>query len=405
MLQGKEIVLGVCGGIAAYKAVELVRLYVKAGARVSVIMTAAAQEFITPLTFQTLSGRPVHSALFSLLQEQDIGHISLADRADLLVIAPATANLIGKLASGIADDLLTTTVMACKAPLLLVPAMNTHMWEHPACRRNLAQLRQDGCHVLPPVTGLLACGWEGQGKMPEPQAICDETRRLLTPQDLAGETVLVTAGPTREELDPMRFLSNHSSGKMGYAIARAAAERGAKVHLVAGPTALPTPSGVELRRVASALDMHAAVMALAPACSIIVKAAAVADYRPSRRQAQKIKKGGEAHLTLELERNPDILAELGRLPGKRLLVGFAAETERLLEHARRKLQEKNLDLIVANDLTAEGAGFAVDTNLVQLIYRDGTVEDLPQMSKDQLARQLLDRIAARLQGRKGHEAQ
>lgn len=399
MLQGKEIVLGVCGGIAAYKAAELVRLYVKAGAKVSVIMTAAAQEFITPLTFQTLSGRPVHSELFSLVQEQDIGHISLADRADLLVIAPATANLIGKLASGIADDLLTTTVMACKAPLLLVPAMNTNMWEHPACRRNLAQLQEDGCHVLPPVTGLLACGWEGQGKMPEPQAICDESRRLLTPQDLAGETVLVTAGPTREELDPMRFLSNHSSGKMGYAIARAAAERGAKVHLVAGPTTLPTPPGVELRRVVSARDMHAAVMAVAEDCSVIVKAAAVADYRPSRRQAQKIKKGGEAHLTLELERNPDILAELGRLPGKRLLVGFAAETEQLLEHARRKLREKNLDLIVANDLTAEGAGFAVDTNLVQLIYRDGTVEDLPQMSKDQLARQLLDRVVAQLEGR------
>ncbi|MEZ4485917.1 MAG: bifunctional phosphopantothenoylcysteine decarboxylase/phosphopantothenate--cysteine ligase CoaBC, partial [Syntrophotaleaceae bacterium] len=250
--------------------------------------------------------------------------------------------------------------------------------------------------VLQPVTGQLACGWEGQGKMPEPQAICDESRRLLTPQDLAGETVLVTAGPTREELDPMRFLSNHSSGKMGYAIAWAAAERGAKVHLVAGPTALPTPAGVTLRRVVSALDMHSAVMELAGDCSVIVKAAAVADYRPSCRQTQKIKKGTETSMAVELVRNPDILAELGRLPGKRLLVGFAAETERLQEHAQRKLQEKNLDLIVANDLTAEGAGFAVDTNRVRVIYRDGTVEDLPQMSKDQLARQLLDRVVARL---------
>ncbi len=400
MLQGKEIVLGVCGGIAAYKAAELVRLYVKAGANVSVVMTAAAQQFITPLTFQTLSGRPVHSELFSLLQEQDIGHISLADRADLLVIAPATANLIGKLAAGIADDLLTTTVMACKAPVLLVPAMNSNMWENPICRRNVAQLQQCGYQVMEPATGMLACGWEGQGKMPEPQAIRDQTQALLAPQDLAGETVLVTAGPTREELDPMRFLSNHSSGKMGYAIARAAAERGARVHLVAGPPALSTPLGVELRPVVSARDMHAAVMALAADCSIIVKAAAVADYRPSCRQPQKIKKGSESTLTLELQRNPDILAELGRLPGERLLVGFAAETEQLLENAQRKLQDKNLDLIVANDLTADGAGFAGDTNVVRLIYRNGRVEDLPQMSKELLAHRLLDRIRRQL-GDKG----
>jgi|LGVF01.2.fsa_nt_gb phosphopantothenoylcysteine decarboxylase/phosphopantothenate--cysteine ligase len=396
MLQGKEIVLGVCGGIAAYKAAELVRLYVKAGANVSVIMTAAAQEFITPLTFQTLSGRPVHSELFSLLQEQDIGHISLADRADLLVIAPTTANLIGKLAAGIADDLLTTTVMACKAPVLLVPAMNSNMWENPICRRSVSQLKQVGYQIMDPATGMLACGWEGQGKMPEPQAILEQTQRLLMPQDLVGETVLVTAGPTREELDPMRFLSNHSSGKMGYAIARAAADRGARVHLVAGPTALATPRGVELLSVVSARDMYTAVMDLATDCSIVVKAAAVADYRPSCRQEQKIKKSGESTLTMELQRNPDILAELGRLPGERLLVGFAAETEQLMDNARRKLQDKNLDLIVANDLTAEGAGFAGDTNVVQLIYRNGRVEDLPQMSKDLLAHSLLDRILSQL---------
>ena len=401
MLQGKEIVLGVCGGIAAYKAAELLRLYVKAGAKVSVIMTAAAQEFVTPLTFQTLSGRPVHSDLFNLLQEQDIGHISLADRADLLVIAPATANLIGKVAAGIADDLLTTTVMATKAPVLLVPAMNSNMWQNPVCQRNVAQLQQDGCHIMEPATGMLACGWEGQGKMPEPQAICDETRRLLSPQDLAGQTVLVTAGPTREELDPMRYLSNHSSGKMGYAIARAAAERGAKVHLVSGPTALQAPPGVELQPVVSAREMHSAVMALAPACSVVVKAAAVADFRPACRQEQKIKKGGEGTLALKLERNPDILAELGRLPGERLLVGFAAETERLLENAQRKLREKNLDMIVANDLTKEGAGFAVDTNVVRLIYRDGRAEDLPCMSKDQLAGALLDRIVHLLADKRG----
>lgn len=399
MLQGKEIVLGVCGGIAAYKAAELVRLYSKAGANVSVIMTEAAQEFITPLTFQTLSGRPVHTELFSLLQEQDIGHISLADRADLLVIAPATANLIGKLAAGIADDLLTTTVMACKAPVLLVPAMNNNMWENPICRRNVEQLQKAGYEVMEPATGMLACGWEGQGKMPEPQAIREQTQHLLVPQDLAGETVLVTAGPTREELDPMRFLSNHSSGKMGYAIARAAADRGARVHLVAGPTALATPRGVELRQVVSARDMHAAVMDLAKDCSIVVKAAAVADYRPVCRQDQKIKKGGESTLSLELQRNPDILAELGQLQGERFLVGFAAETEQLLENARRKLKDKNLDLIVANDLTAEGAGFAGDTNVVRLVYRNGSVEDLPQMSKDRLAHSLLDRIRSQLPGK------
>ncbi len=391
MLEGKEIVLGVCGGIAAYKAAELVRLYVKAGARVSVVMTAAAREFVTPLTFQALSGRPVFLELFNLVQEQQIGHISLADRADLLVVAPATANLLGKMVAGIADDLLTTTAMACKAPRLLVPAMNSNMWEDPICRRNVAQLREFGVQIMEPATGMLACGWEGQGKMPEPQAILDLTRSLLGPRDLVGETLLVTAGPTREELDPMRFLSNHSTGRMGYAIARAAAERGARVRLVSGPVERPAPAGVELHCVISAREMHARVMALVKDCSMVFKTAAVADFRPAFRHPQKLKKGQEPSLVLELRRNPDILAELGRLPGDRLLVGFAAETEHLGEHARRKLEEKNLDLIVANDLTVEGAGFGVETNVVRLIYRDGTEEELPQMSKDQLAHQLLDR--------------
>jgi phosphopantothenoylcysteine decarboxylase/phosphopantothenate--cysteine ligase len=398
-MKDKKIILGVCGGIAAYKAAELVRLYVKAGARVFVVMTASACEFVSPLTFQTLSGNPVHRDLFDLIQEREIGHISLADRADLVVVAPATANVIGKVAAGIADDLLTTTIMATKAPVLFVPAMNSNMWENPIYQRNQRTLQEAGHRFMEPATGLLACGWEGKGKLPDPEDILAETRRLLAPRDLAGETLLVTAGPTREELDPVRFLSNYSSGKMGYAIARAAVERGARVMLVSGPTALPVPRGVEYHPVVSAVQMRQAVMELAPDCTVVVKAAAVADYRPVCRSDRKIKKSGENRITLELERNPDILGELGRLPGERLLVGFAAETEALLENARSKLEKKNLDLIVANDVTREGAGFDVDTNIVRLLYRDGRVEDFPQMSKDRLAGLLLDRIVE-LRGKK-----
>jgi phosphopantothenoylcysteine decarboxylase/phosphopantothenate--cysteine ligase len=398
-MKDKKIILGVCGGIAAYKAAELVRLYVKAGARVFVVMTASACEFVSPLTFQTLSGNPVHRDLFDLIQEREIGHISLADRADLVVVAPATANVIGKVAAGIADDLLTTTIMATKAPVLFVPAMNSNMWENPIYQRNQRTLQEAGHRFMEPATGLLACGWEGKGKLPDPEDILAETRRLLAPRDLAGETLLVTAGPTREELDPVRFLSNYSSGKMGYAIARAAVERGARVMLVSGPTALPVPRGVEYHPVVSAVQMRQAVMELAPDCTVVVKAAAVADYRPVCRSDRKIKKSGENRITLELERNPDILGELGRLPGERLLVGFAAETEALLENARSKLEKKNLDLIVDNDVTREGAGFDVDTNIVRLLYRDGRVEDFPQMSKDRLAGLLLDRIVE-LRGKK-----
>jgi phosphopantothenoylcysteine decarboxylase/phosphopantothenate--cysteine ligase len=391
-MKDKKIILGVCGGIAAYKAAELVRLYVKAGAGVFVVMTDSARQFVSPLTFQTLSGNPVHWELFNLIQEQEIGHISLADRADLLVVAPATANVIGKVAAGIADDLLTTTIMATKAPVLFVPAMNSNMWENPIYQQNQRKLQDGGCHFMEPAVGMLACGWEGKGKLPDPEAILAETQRLLAPRDLAGETLLVTAGPTREELDPVRFLSNYSSGKMGYAIARAAARRGARVLLVSGPTALPVPGGVEFYPVVSACQMRQKVMELAPACTVVIKAAAVADYRPVRRSEQKIKKSTGDTITLKLERNPDILGELGRLPGKRLLVGFAAETEALLENARRKLQEKNLDLIVANDVTREGAGFDVETNIVRLLYRGGRVEDFPQMSKDMVAGVLLDRV-------------
>lgn len=398
MLKDKTILLGVSGGIAAYKAVELLRLYVKAGAAVHVIMTKGACEFVTPLTFQTLSGHPVHTELFNLMQEMEIGHIALADRADLVVVAPATANVIGKLAGGIADDLLTTTLMATKAPVLLVPAMNVNMYENPIYRRNEQSLRDCGYHILDPICGFLACGWEGKGKLPNPAVIVEESRRLLAPQDFAGESLLVTAGPTREELDPVRFLSNHSSGKMGYAIARAARLRGAQVVLVSGPTALPVPCGVERVDVVSARDMETAVLGRFAAATVVIKAAAVADYRPAERAGEKIKKNGQGGMVLELEQNPDILRRLGEVKERQLLVGFAAETADLLGNARRKLEEKGLDLIVANDVTMPGAGFDSDTNIVRLLYRDGRMEELPQLDKDEVAWQLIDRIVALRRG-------
>ena len=393
MLKGKTILLGVTGGIAAYKAVELLRLYVKAGAEVFVVMTKSAREFVTPLTFQTLSGNPVHTELFNLYQEQEIGHISLADRADLVVVAPATANIIGKVAGGLADDLLSTTLLATKSPVLFVPAMNVNMYENPLYQANQKKLEGFGYYFLEPATGYLACGWEGKGKLPEPQTIFEESLRLLSPRDLNGETVLVTAGPTREELDPVRYLSNYSSGKMGYAIARIARQRGARVILVSGPTALAVPCGVEMVQVASARQMRDAVMARLAEATVVIKAAAVADYRPTKRAEHKIKKGQEAELELILEKNPDILAELGQCKTTQLLVGFAAETTELVENARKKLETKNLDLIVANDVSRSDAGFDVDTNAVRLLYRDGSSEELPLLSKDEVARQLLDRIA------------
>ena len=393
MLKGKTILLGVTGGIAAYKAVELLRLYVKAGAEVFVVMTKSAREFVTPLTFQTLSGNPVHTELFNLYQEQEIGHISLADRADLVVVAPATANIIGKVAGGLADDLLSTTLLATKSPVFFVPAMNVNMYENPLYQANQKKLEGFGYYFLEPATGYLACGWEGKGKLPDPQTIFEESLRLLSPRDLNGETVLVTAGPTREELDPVRYLSNYSSGKMGYAIARIARQRGARVILVSGPTALAAPCGVEMVQVASARQMRDAVMARLAEATVVIKAAAVADYRPTKRAEHKIKKGQEAELELILEKNPDILAELGQCKTTQLLVGFAAETTELVENARKKLETKNLDLIVANDVSRSDAGFDVDTNAVRLLYRDGSSEELPLLSKDEVARQLLDRIA------------
>jgi len=392
MLQGKTVVLGVSGGIAAYKAVELLRLLTKAGAEVHVVMTKSAREFVTPLTFQTLSGNPVHTDLFNLYQEQEIGHIALADRADLFILAPATANLIGKIAQGLADDLLTTSVMATKAPVLVVPAMNSNMYENPLYQRNEKLLIEYGYHLLEPDSGELACGWEGKGKLPDPEQILAAAKSALSPKDLLGCQLLVTAGPTREEIDPVRYLSNYSSGKMGYAIAAMARRRGASVTLVSGPTSLRVPAGVKCNQVSSAEEMRAAVLEVAAGADVIIKAAAVADYRPVSRSGQKLKKTGD-EMVLELEKNPDILAELGADKGELILVGFAAETERLLAHAAEKLKKKNLDLIVANDITREGAGFNVDTNIVRFLYADGKVEELGLMSKEQVAERLLDQVA------------
>ena len=392
MLNGKSIVLGVCGGIAAYKAVELLRLYVKAGADVHVIMTRAAQKFVGPLTFQTLSANPVHTELFDLYQEQEIGHISLADRADLLVVAPATANLIGKVAHGIADDLLTTTIMATKAPVVFAPAMNTNMLENPLYFDNQSRLEKFGYRFIDPVSGDLACGWQGKGKLPDPEQIFTDSLLSIRESDLAGETILITAGPTREEIDPVRYLSNYSSGKMGYAIAKAAAARGAKVVLVSGPTSLDSPNGVETIHVVSAQQMNGVVLERAHEATVVIKAAAVADYRPLVRADGKVKKDGHENWAVELEKTPDILAALGKLSLDALLVGFAAETDDLIGNARKKLEKKNVDLIVANDVSRTDAGFEVDTNAVRLLFRDGSEEDLPLMPKSEVANTLLDRI-------------
>jgi phosphopantothenoylcysteine decarboxylase/phosphopantothenate--cysteine ligase len=392
MLEGKTVILGVTGGIAVYKAVELLRLLTKAGARVHVVMTKAAAEFVTPLTFQTLSGNPVHSELFNLITEQEIGHISLADRADLFIIAPATANFVGKLAHGLADDLLSTTVMATKAPVLLVPAMNVNMYDNRIYQENETTLKRHGYLFVEPATGWLACGWEGKGKMQDPAVILEEALRHLTQKDLLGLKVLVTAGPTREEIDPVRYISNHSSGRMGFAIARAARLRGAEVILISGPVSIVPPFGLEPVPVTTAAEMHSAVLALAHTCDIIIKAAAVADYRPLQRAGQKLKKkGGESDIPLV--KTADILAELGTIkrPGQ-TLVGFAAETEHLTENAAAKLAAKNLDMIVANDVSVEGAGFHGETNIVRFIWRDGRSEDLPLMSKEKVAEELLDRV-------------
>ncbi len=388
-MEKPNVVLGVTGGIACYKALELVRLLVQDSCSVRVVMTREATEFVAPLSFQTLSGAPVGTDLFSLTQESEIGHINLADGADVLVIAPATANVIAKLAAGIADDLLTTVVLATQAPLLVVPSMNVHMLAHPMVQGNLAKLRSAGCHVMEAAAGYLACGYEGKGRLPEPPAIVEEIRRLLRPKDLGGEKIVVTAGPSREPLDPVRFISNRSSGKMGYALARAAARRGAQVTLVSGPTALAAPEGVTTVPVVTAEEMRAAVLAEFDSATAVFMAAAVADYRPRSASGQKMKRSDD-NLRVEFVPNPDIVAELTARKRRQVVVGFAAETESLLENARKKLHRKNLDLVVANDVTQEGSGFDVDTNAVTLLDRDGAVTPLPVMSKDAVADRICD---------------
>lgn len=393
MLEGRKVVLGVTGGIAAYKAAELTRVLVKKGACVRVIMTVNAMEFVTPLTMQILSGNPVCSEMFSPPQDFEMAHISLSDFADILVIAPATANIIGKIASGIADDLLTTTVMAAKAPVLICPAMNVNMLTNVAVQENMAKLAARGYHLLEPGYGELACKTEGAGRLPDIPEIVEEMETILTVKDLTGEKLLVTAGPTREPLDPVRFITNYSSGKMGYALAVAAKRRGASVTLISGPTLLPVPRGVQFIGVATAREMREAVMAHYQAATAIIKAAAVADYRPAVRSDMKIKKQ-EGAFSLSLERNPDIIEELGRVKGDRLLIGFAMESENLMENARDKMLKKNIDYIAANMITVKGAGFQSDTNIVTIIGRDGEVEELPRMDKLQVADRILDKIKA-----------
>jgi phosphopantothenoylcysteine decarboxylase/phosphopantothenate--cysteine ligase len=396
MLKGKEIVLGVTGGIAAYKAAEFVRLLVKQEARVHVVMTQNAQKFVTPLTFQTLSGNPVVTDAFSLIEETQIGHIALADLADLIVILPASANIIGKIANGIADDFLSTMVMASKAPLLFAPSMNVNMWENKALQKNIETLRDRDYHFMEPGEGELACHWYGKGRLAELGDVMERMEDILSPKDLKGERILVTAGPTQEAIDPVRFITNHSSGKMGYALARVAKRRGAEVVLVSGPTSLSIPrSDIDLVSVKSAEEMRKAVDAHLKGCSVVIKAAAVSDYRPKEISRKKLKKTAPT-ISLEMVRTRDILGEIGKKKGKRILIGFAAETEDLVSNARKKLKEKNLDLIVVNDVTKPGAGFASETNQVKFLYPSGEVNELPMLSKEEVAQVILDEVSSLL---------
>ncbi len=393
MLKGKEIVLGVTGGIAAYKAAEFLRLLVKEGANVHVVMTRNAQEFITPFTFQTLSGNPVVTDLFTLIEDKKIGHIALADLAELIIILPATANIIGKIANGIADDFLSTMVMASKAPVLFVPSMNVNMWENKVFQKNIGRLVEVGHHFIEPGEGELACHWYGKGRLAELGEVMEKIGDLLSPKDLKGEKILITGGPTQEPIDPVRFLTNRSSGKMGYALAKVARQRGAEVVLVTGPTSLPIPRrDIKIFSVRTAEEMREAVLAHMKGCSVVIKAAAVSDYRPKRVSQKKLKKD-ESYASLELEKTTDILEEIGKKKGSQILVGFAAETEDLVTNANKKLKEKNLDLIVVNDVTKPDAGFGADTNQVKILYSSGEVRDLPLMSKEEVSQIILNDVA------------
>lgn len=398
-MKGKQIVLGVTGGIAAYKAAELVRLLVREEAVVKVAMTRNAARFVGPLTFEALSGNRVISDMWAG-EAGAMDHISWGQTTDLVIIAPATANFIAKMAHGIADDFLSTMTLATKVRILVCPSMNAAMYLNPATQENLRILRARGIHVMDPEAGALACRTEGPGRLPEPERILEQAALLCSDQDLAGLKILVTAGPTVEPIDPVRYITNRSSGKMGYALARRAARRGAKVVLVSGPTSLSSPLGIDFVAVKTAEEMKEAVFANLEGCHIVVKAAAVADYRPKDKEVHKIKKG-DAGLTIDLVQNPDILGALGREgKGGRFLVGFAAETRDLLENAKKKISAKNLDMIVANDVSQPDAGFEAETNRVKLIYRDGHVEDLPLMTKEEVADMVLDRIRTAME--EGH---
>lgn len=405
-MKNKKIIVGITGGIAAYKGAELVRLLVRKGAHTRVAMTLNATRFVTPLTFETLSGNKVIWDMWGQ-EGTTIAHISWGQEEDLIIIAPATANFIAKMAHGIGDDFLSTMVLAATAKILVCPSMNTHMFSNPAVQNNLMLLRERGYTVMEPGEGQLACRTEGPGRLPEPEEIVEQALILLSQQDLLGLRVLVTAGATAEPIDPVRYITNRSTGKMGYSLAKAARRRGASVVLVSGPTTLSPPQGVRFCGVKTAGEMLQAVLDHRLESDIIIKAAAVSDYKPRHEAEQKIKKGAES-LSIELVKNPDILAQLGstKEDSPCLLVGFAAETEDLLKNAKEKLRAKNLDMIVANDVSRDDAGFETDTNIVKIIYRDGKVEDSPLMTKDEVADLVLDRVKTlwegRLEGRRGN---
>ena len=391
MLKGKKILLGVTGGIAVYKSPGICSLLRKLGAEVKVIMTKNATEFVRPLTFQTMSNNVVHAEMFNQLFNMDVEHISLAKWADIIVIAPATANIIGKFANGIADDMLSTVLMASRSKVMLAPGMNTVMLNSEANKKNMEILRDRGVIILDTKEDLLACNDYGSGKMLEPSEIVDEIDMALTEKDLEGKHVVITAGPTREALDPVRFISNYSSGKMGYALADNAKKRGAKVTLISGPTKIEVPKVDNFVRVDSTRQMFEAVGKFFDNCDILIKAAAPSDYRPKTYSEEKIKKGSDSQMNLiEMEKNPDIAAHYGSLKKNQVIVGFAAESTNIYEYAKEKLIKKNFDIIVVNNIKKEGAGFGSDTNIVSIISRDKT-DDLEIMSKTELAREILDR--------------
>ena len=393
MLKDKTVVIGVSGGIAVYKTLDVVSRLRKLGVNVNVIMTKSATEFVTPLSFQSLSQNYVVCDMFEDPKTWDVEHISLAKRADVFLIAPATANVIGKIANGIADDMLTTTVMATKAKVLIAPAMNTNMYENPILQRNINTLKELGYNFVEPESGRLACGDTCKGKLASPETIVDEVVKLLSKdQDLKGKSIIVTAGPTIESIDPMRYITNRSTGKMGYSIAKEAIERGADVTLITGPTNLTPPQNLKkLVKIESAKDMYEAVLENLDENDVVIKSAAVADYKPKNYSNKKIKKSDD-DLVIELDRNKDIAQEIGKIKNNKILVGFAAETNDLIENASLKIKKKNLDFIVANDLTKEGAGFGVDTNIVKIIDKEGNITEYPKMKKEEVANIILDKI-------------